>query len=202
MSKKKKSSQTVGPAIPPASEGRADAPSWREAKGPALRFVLICGGLMLAFYGVFYTSPEDAPGVHAFIRGYLSLYASAAGAVLDVLGYDVKVVGTAVKVDRGLVEVARGCDAMEPIAFFCAAVLAIQVGWRAKGIGLAAGVALLVLANLLRIIALTLVSMKWPERFETFHVTVGQTAYVMLTLCLWFAWVHWATRPASVGGEG
>jgi len=199
MSKKKKSSQAAGRASPPASGGPAEAPSWREAKGPALRFVLICGGLMLAFYGVFYTAPEDAPGIHAFIRGYLSLYASAAGAVLDVLGFDVRVVGTAVRVDRGIVEVARGCDAMEPIAFFCAAVLAIQVGWRAKGIGLAVGVAVLVLANLLRIIALTLVSMRWPDRFETFHVTIGQTLYVVLTLCLWFAWVHWATRPAVEG---
>jgi exosortase/archaeosortase family protein len=83
---------------------------------------------------------------------------------------------------------------MEPIALFVAAVIAVQVSLMSKLIGLVVGVPLLVLVNLVRIIALTIVSVRFSERFETAHVTVGQTVFIVCTLCVWFAWVTWATR--------
>ena len=171
--------------------------SWYHAKSPALRFILITGGFMFLFYAFFYSSPEDNPTLDKLIRGYLGTYASASGAILDVVGFDARSVGTAVFVDERRVEVVRGCDAMEPIALFIAAVLAVQVSWRAKLIGLA-GVFVLVFINLLRIMALTIVSAKFPDLFESAHLTVGQTVFVVCTLALWFGWVTWASKE----GEG
>jgi exosortase/archaeosortase family protein len=209
MAKSKKRRQAAGRGDSPeetapvgAKEPReaADDP-WRQAKGPALRFVLICGGLMLLFYGVFYTSPQESPRLHGFVSAYLGVYATVAGAILDLFGFDNQVLGTTIRIGGGSVSVARGCDAMEPIAFYCAAVVAIQVGLRAKLVGLVAGVSILVLINLGRIIALTVVRMKFPEQFETAHVTVGQTLFVVCTLCLWFLWVNWATRVEDSHGK-
>lgn len=179
-----------GPGAPAA----AASGDWVATKGPALRFVLIAAALMLLFYGVFYTSPEESPAIDAFIRGYLGAYASAAAFVLDLLGLDAGSRGTTLFLGGRAVEVVRGCDAMEPIAFFTAAVIAVQVPWRWKLVGLGAGVPLLVLLNLVRIMALALVSAKLPELFETAHVTVAQTLFVVCTLCLWFLWMFRAPR--------
>jgi exosortase/archaeosortase family protein len=156
--------------------------------------VLIVAGLMALFYGVFYTSPEDNPRVDAFIRAYLGVYASAGAFLFDLFGLDARASGTTLFVDSKAVEVVRGCDAMEPIAFFMAAVIAIQVPWRAKLLGLGLGVPALVLLNLVRIMTLALVSARRPSFFETAHVTVGQTIFVLCTLCLWFVWAQRATR--------
>lgn len=190
--------------------GKAAAPSkessdWVRAKGPALRFVLISGGLMLLFYGVFYTSPEDSPRLNAFLRTYLGFYASASGFVLSLFGAEVMVHGPTLFVGGKAVEVARGCDAMEPIALFVAALIAVQVRLRSKLWGLLVCVPLLVFLNLLRIIALSWISLAYPEWFETAHVTVGQTLFVVCTLCLWFVWVMRATReekqPRAVAAD-
>jgi exosortase/archaeosortase family protein len=178
----------------PAAPSPDATGAWGASKGPALRFVLISAALMLLFYGVFYTSPEESPALDAFIRGYLGAYASAAAVVLDLFGLDASARGTTLFLGTRAVEVVRGCDAMEPIAFFVAAVIAVQVPWRWKLVGVFAGVPLLVLLNLVRIMALALVSAKLPHLFETAHVTVAQTLFVVCTLCLWFLWMVRAPR--------
>ena len=42
--------------------------------------------------------------------------------------------------------------------------------------------------------ALTIVSAKFPEQFDTAHLTVGQIVFIVATLCLWITWITWATR--------
>lgn len=199
MGKKKERKRKREPGAPGEHDASgagspAERESWYRAKRPALRFVLIAGGFMLLFYAVFYTSPEESPALDRFIRNYLSVYASTAGFLLERVGFDVRVLGTSISLDGRAVEVARGCDALEPIALFVAAVIAVQVELRRKLPGILVGVPLLVLLNLVRIIALTVVSAKFPEQFETAHLTVGQIVFIVCTLSLWFAWVTWATR--------
>jgi len=177
----------------PAAAGEAGE-GLRAARGPALRFVLVVAGLMALFYGVFYTAPEENQGLDRFIRAYLGVYASVGAFLFDLVGLEARASGTILFVGSKAVEVVRGCDAMEPIAFFVAAVVALQVPLRAKLLGLGAGVPLLVLLNLLRIMALALISARFPRLFETAHITVGQTIFVLCTLCLWFAWALRATR--------
>jgi len=193
MGKKQKQRRSEPEPVPRADAAAAGS-GWMGAKGPALRFVLISGGLMLLFYGVFYTSPEDSPRLNAFLRGYLGLYASSAAFLLDLFGADTTVQGTTLFVGKRAVEVVRGCDAMEPIALYVAAMLAVQIRPRAKLLGLAVGVPALMFLNVLRIVTLSWISLRAPEWFETAHVTVGQTVFVLCTLCLWFFWVFRALR--------
>jgi exosortase/archaeosortase family protein len=175
-------------------ETRDAGSGWVASKGPALRFVLVSAGLMALFYAVFYTAPEQSPALDAFIRGYLRAYASTSAFLFGLVGIDARAAGTTLFLDGRAVEVVRGCDAMEPIALYAAAVIAIQVPFGAKLAGLGLGIPMLVGLNVVRIMALALVSAKLPGYFETAHVTVGQTLFVLCTLCLWFAWVLRATR--------
>lgn len=192
--KKRREKKRAAPEV----VSRGEAGSWYAAKRPALRFLLIVGGFMLLFYAIFYTSPQDSPGVHAAIEAYLGIYASVAGFVFDTFGFDVRVSSTMISLEGRAVKVVRGCDAMEPIALYIAAVIAVEAGnVRSKLIGLAVGVSVLVLANLLRIIALTYINVRFSSFFDTAHLTVGQTLFILFTLSLWFAWVVWASREGK-----
>ncbi len=189
------------PSNPPRPAGSRE--SWLGSKGPALRFVLFAGGFMFLFYAIFYSSPEESPAIHEAIQSYLGVYASAAGFLLELLGFRIQVVGPAIFIDGTAVQVARGCDAMEPIALYIAAVIAIGVPLRAKLWGLGLGVPLLMALNLMRIVALSIISVRKKDWFDAAHLTVGQTVFVLCTLALWFVWIFWAMRagPSKADAE-
>ena len=48
--------------------------------------------------------------------------------------------------------------------------------------------------SLASIMVLSVISSKFPDSFETAHLTVGQTVFVVVTLALWFGWMTWASR--------
>jgi len=179
----------------PSDAGGSDAGrgAWLHAKSPALRFVVITGALMALFYWVFYTPPEESPALDAFIRTYLHGYAVGAAFLLDLFGFNAKADGTTVFLDFLPVEVVRGCDAMEPIALYVAAVIAVPMSWREKLVGVFGGVAALAAINTIRIAILSYVSSKHQEFFETAHLTIAQTVFILCTVSLWVLWAMWAS---------
>lgn len=197
-SKRRRAQERSQADAPAAQPSRPSGPSstdesWFSAKSPALRFVVITGVLMALFYGVFYTPPEESPRLDGFIRTYLSVYAWGASLLLSLFGFEASADGTRVFLDYLPVEVVRGCDAMEPIALYLAAVVAVQMSWRSKLVGLFGGLAILGAINTVRIAILTYVSAKHPQAFETVHLTVAQTAFILCTVSLWVLWAVWAT---------
>jgi len=168
-----------------------------DAKRPVLRFVAIFGLLMAVFYGVFYTPPDQAPALDRVFEWHLTGYAEASGALLNVLGYGVTVTGTRIHAPRFSVEVVRGCDGMEAMAMFVAAVLAFPARVKAKIWGIAIGVPALTLLNLVRIVSLYVIGVHFHSLFEAAHLGVWQTVFILATIVLWFVWALRATRPST-----
>ena len=75
-----------------------------------------------------------------------------------------------------------------------AGVFAFPASWRAKLVGAAAGVTLLMVLNLIRIISLFYIGVYWPKMFETAHIEVWQALFVGLTLLLWLGWAWQVMR--------
>ncbi len=179
----------------PSSDSKP--PSRFAAKRPVLRFVAIFGLLMAVFYGVFYTPPHQAPGLARVFEWNLTRYAEASGAMLNVLGYEVTVTGTRIHAARFAVEVVRGCDGMEAMAMFVAAVLAFPARPKAKMWGILIGVPALAALNLVRIVSLYVIGVHFHSIFETAHLGVWQTVFILATIVLWFVWALRATRPST-----
>lgn len=167
------------------------------AKRPVLRFVAIFGLLMAVFYCVFYTPPAQAPGLDRVFEWHLTRYAEASGALLNVLGYGVTVTGTRIHAARFAVEVVRGCDGMEAMAMFVAAVLAFPARFKAKMWGIGIGVPALALLNLVRIVSLYVIGVHFHSIFETAHLGVWQTVFILATIVLWFVWALRATGAST-----
>lgn len=129
---------------------------------------------------------------------YLNLNASVSAAILRGFGEDATAAGNVVSAPRYTLRIERGCDAIEPLALFCAAVIAMPGAWRGKLLGVLAAAVILPLLNLIRVISLYYVGVLWPERFETFHIEVWQPLFVLATFALWAMWaLRISGRPAD-----
>lgn len=178
-----------------ASGARKDAKgrrrSWYEANRSDLKFLLIFGLCLVAYYLLTLT-PSVKEG---FFPAYLRLNAQVSAALLAFFGEEASAADQSIISAKGpAIELERGCDAVEPSALFVSAVLASPVPFLARLAAAGVGTALLMLLNLVRIITLYLFRVYYPSLFETMHLDVWQVLFILLALFLWAIWASRASR--------
>lgn len=178
---------------PSSTAGSRDSAVWVGSKKPIFIFV----GLFVVLMGVFY-AVTFIPYLNKKVLPRLQeVNAKASVAIMNVFGEDASAMDTTISSKRYSVNIAHGCDAIEPIALFVAAVLAFPAPIRSKLPGLLIGTLVLTVMNLVRIISLFYVGIYWNAAFETMHVDVWQPAFIVLSLFFWVVWALWATRPGA-----
>ena len=173
-------------------KGSTDAgkTKWYAGRGRALKAILIFAGLMGLFYGFIH-----APSATSETFGpYLGIIARICGVLLNLVGHDSTVVGATITAAGFPVQIVRGCDGLEPIAAFVAAVVASPVSLWAKLPGIVIGGVCLWLINLARIISLVLIGIHFPRAFDAMHQEVWQAAFIVLAIGFWAIWVQRVTR--------
>ena len=163
------------------------------AKRPVLRAVLVFGVLMGLFYGCIH-SPYVGDD---YLQPYLGFVARVTGGILRVLGHDATVHGALITSPDFSVEIVSGCDAVEPVAAFAAAVLASPASLWLKIPVILAGSVTLLLINFVRIVSLFYIGIYFPKALDIMHFDVWQAAFIVLAFCLWAIWIRWATRAVS-----
>jgi exosortase/archaeosortase family protein len=88
--------------------------------------------------------------------------------------------------------VVPSCGAIEVMAIFLAAVLAFPATWRHRSWGLALGLPLLYLVNILRLACLAYIGAldRSGEWFNFVHEYVWQASYVVFVVIVWMAWAE------------
>ncbi len=164
--------------------------AWFHNKRPVFRFVGLFGLLMGVFYALTFipTLDEALPGLQ-------KANATVSTAILNFFGEAATTDKTIISSRRYSINIAHGCDAIEPAALFVAAVLAFPASIGSKLPALFLGTSLLLTINLVRILSLFYTGVYWPAAFETMHVDVWQPAFIVLSLFFWTLWAVWATRP-------
>lgn len=165
--------------------------AWLRAKNPVVRFVLAFG--LLA--GLFYLAMLSAPFRNTFFPWYLDFTAHVASPVCNWFGQHTTAAGTVITSGQHSIQIARGCDAIEPLALFVAMVMAFPGSIRRKIPGIVLGAFILVSVNLIRIVSLFLTAVYFPGAFEMMHLEVWQSTFVLLTIVLWALWIQWAMKP-------
>jgi len=194
-------SKTVGPTVRASSvhtSGKRPARTrlrrlW--SGHPVLRAVIIFVVLIGLFYGFIHTPYVGDEPFHPYLR----FIARVTGGILGVLGYDITVADRAISSPDFSMAVVRGCDAIEPVAAFTAAVLASPVSFWLKIPGVVLGSLALLVINLARLVSLFLVGIYFPRAFDLIHMDVWQALFIVLAICFWAIWVQWATRSGSDG---
>lgn len=130
------------------------------------------------------------------IEPFTGWIARASGVSLNFLGQGVTREGTALRSARFAVNIRNGCNGVEAMVIFLAAVVAFPAPWRARGIGLLLGVLVIQAVNLVRVIALFLTGAYFPAWFDSSHTVIWQGLVILTAVLLW---IYWARRFASPG---
>ena len=172
---------------PPSGKPR----SWLARNRSDLRFLLVFGLWIGAYYAATFTSPVK----DGFFPAYLRLNAQVSGALLNFFGEDVSVEGQAMISASGpSIQVERGCDAVAPSALFVSVVLASPVPWVSRLLASLGGTVALMLLNLVRVISLFLIRVHYPRAFDTMHLDVWQALFIFVAIVMWLLWASRASR--------
>jgi exosortase H (IPTLxxWG-CTERM-specific) len=131
------------------------------------------------------------------IEPFTAGIAQVSGAVLDLIGQDVTMQGTVIRNSRFAVNIRNGCNGVEAMLIFLAAVLAFPASWRSRLLGLGLGILVIQVVNLIRVVALFLTGIYFPKLFDASHTVVWQTLVILSGVLLWIFWANRFATPAS-----
>jgi exosortase H (IPTLxxWG-CTERM-specific) len=132
------------------------------------------------------------------IEPFTAEVARASGAGLNLLGQQVTLQGTIIQGHHFAVNIRNGCNGVEAMLIYLAAVLAFPASWRARLFGLALGVVAIQLVNLVRVIALYLTGVYFPKIFDASHTVIWQSIVILFGVLLWILWANRWAAPATV----
>ncbi len=130
--------------------------------------------------------------------------ARTSGTVLNLIGQSTQMRGTIIENGRFAVNIKNGCNGVETMTIFLAAVFAFPASFRARAIGLVLGLLAIQLVNLVRVVALFLTGAYFPRFFDHSHTVLWQTLVVASGILLFIFWAdRFAVRhvPADPGTE-
>lgn len=125
------------------------------------------------------------------IEPFTAGIAKVSGLTLGALGQDIRMDGTRILSKKFSVNIKNGCNGVEAMLIFFAAVLAFPAPWLSRLKGLVLGFVAIQILNLIRVVALYLTGAYLPSLFDTSHTVVWQGIVILLSLVLW---IYWASR--------
>src|SRR6185295_16636364 len=166
-SKKDGSTRTSTPAPEGASFWRRNR---RELTFLILFVVLLGGGFTLI--SVNWVNDH-------VIEPFTGGIARVSGATLRMLGQPVTMQGTMIRSHRFAVNIRNGCNGVEALLIFLAAVLAFPASWKSRLTGLTLGILAIQVVNLVRVVALFLTGVYFPRIFDASHTVIWQTIVIL-----------------------
>ena len=109
---------------------------------------------------------------------------------LGLIGVETTVRGTILASSNFAVNVVAECTAVGPLVLYIGAVAAYPATMKARGIGVALGLVVLTVINVVRIMSLFMLGAAYPQYLEIAHLLVWQTAIILLAIVLWLLWVE------------
>lgn len=152
-------------------------------------------GLFVVILSVSFTILSLDQVNDGFVEPFTGGVAAASGVALKVMGQDITKIGTIIRLnDRNFaVNIRNGCNGLETMVIFLAAVVAFPAPWKARVIGLVLGSIAIQAINLVRVVALFFTGAYFPKFFDSSHTVVWQTIVIAFGV---FLWIFWADRLA------
>lgn len=170
----------------------ADAAPTPSPRRRQVLFLVVFGVLLAGSFTLLSLHWVNDHAVEPFTAGV----ARASGATLQLLGQDVTREGTVLRSPRFAVNIENGCNGIETMLIFMAAVLAFPASWRSRLAGLALGLVAIQGVNLVRVVALFLTGAYFPAFFDASHTVIWQTLVILSGVLLWLLWASRFALPA------
>jgi len=169
------------------SSHESSSKNWWSQRSPLTRFFVMFIFLMVIFYAFYYSPLYDL-----YIKdGLLTAQAKISSVILNLFGFNTIAAGDQIYNDDFVVSIKGGCDGMEATALYICGILAFPlVTMNNKWRGLFAGVVVLGIINIVRIVGLFLSGLYWPSAFEFLHLHGGVVIFTIFAIILWVIWVN------------
>lgn len=157
-----------------------------HSRYPVLIFI---GGfvILISIFYLLWLSPWVSSNINPRIAQFNAMISAK---ILYVFGQETHSAGDSITSPFYSISVAKGCDGIEAMAVFVLALLTFPMPWRNKIFGIAAGIAILFLINIVRIITLFLIGAYYPARMEVMHAEIWPAVFIISAVGLWGAWVY------------
>lgn len=166
---------------------------WQRQSIP-LKFLSVFALSLIAFYSLY-----GLPAVQQYVViPATNIQVHLSSWILNILGQDTRIDQGVIYASGVALNVKAGCDGIEPTAFFIIGVLLVPLSWRSKLVGLAVGIIVLQLLNLIRIVGLFFAKVYWPSSFDVLHLHGGFTLFFVLTIIIWMIWANWAIQTSKL----
>lgn len=175
----------------PATRERKDPGSWRTYRRE-ITFLVVFLVLLAASFTFIALKPVND---HVIVP-FTAAIARVSGATLALMGQDVTMDGTVIRSPRFAVNIENGCNGVETMLIFLAAVLAFPARWSSRLTGLVLGIVAIQLVNLVRVVALFLTGAYLPSLFDSSHTVIWQSIVILAGVLLW---IYWAERFTGRG---
>jgi exosortase H (IPTLxxWG-CTERM-specific) len=171
-------------------------PPFHRRYGQEIRFLVT----FVVVLGLGFTLIAWNPVNDRVIEPFTAGIAEVSGAVLSAIGQGTTMQGTVIRSPRFAVNIQNGCNGIEALIIYCAAVLAFPAPWRSKAFGLVFGFIAIQIVNLIRVVALFLTGVYLPKLFDSSHTVIWQTIVILAGVLLWILWANrFVPAPARAG---
>lgn len=107
---------------------------------------------------------------------------------LRVVGVQAVATGKNVSMPGFSFQIIYHCAGIFGMGIYAAAVVAYPSRWWEKLVGFAIGLPGLYVINTVRMVALGLIGMRWPEMFDWFHEWMWQGIFIIFVIVFWLLW--------------
>lgn len=164
--------------------------AWYESKRPMLGYGLRFAIVMAVFYLFSLT-----PIYRQALSGAVVFDAQVAHVIMQFFGENSILDGATLRSNgEAIITVEPGCTGFDYSWFLAAAVAAFPAAIFRRGVGIVAGVAILLLLNIVRVSSLYWVGVHRPEIFAFVHEQLWAVLLNIATVCLMVAWIVWVKR--------
>ena len=149
----------------------------------------VCAGLSIFAYTTLLDTNSLTP--------LLSLTARSTGFVLDILGANVDVDGVLISSDDFSMSIVSECTGIIIMLILLSAILAFPSTASHKALGIATGIPILFLLNLIRTVSLFYIGTSFPSLFDTAHLLVWQSLMILAAIAIWLTWMRRAAHVSA-----
>lgn len=188
MSRKGRPQRRQAKPPPEHERGKFSILRWikKTWANPAYRFVILFL-VYLAIVAVVY--PLITNEFYFIVEGMMVGTAQIEGFILGIFSPDTGASGKLVTFKHFPVKIIEECTGIYEILIFIAAVMAFPTTIKKKGIGLAFGIPLMYLFNILRILVLIIVGAYYYEVFDFMHLYFWQVTLILMITSVWVLWI-------------
>jgi exosortase/archaeosortase family protein len=155
-----------------------------------LAFVVCMGLFYIFYYSGFYNSSIEVPLMNAQAR--------MGNFLLNLVGQGTTVHGCTITGGKFSIDIKKGCDGLEAMAILASGILIFPASFKLKMPGLALGIGVLFILNLVRIAGLYIIGKNCSnEIFEAMHFQGGFIIFTAIGVLLLLSWMNWASTKLS-----